>query len=198
MIRQTTTPVHGSRNRRAIAAILALWNCVKTSWMIDSVGNTLRGVPDSWRKSAKERHGGRSLQRCRRGRHTQVVLTQSLCLALPLIIGCGPSGPKLYPVSGAVTMDKKPIADGLISFRTIETGDLETMNIKDGQFRGNAKPGNRRVEIYTFRIQKGDFGGMPREFKQNLVPPRYSSESKLTANVTAEGPNQFTFDIESK
>lgn len=127
-----------------------------------------------------------------------VLVLLALALTMPLVIGCGSSGPKLVPISGTVTMDKKPIVDGLISFRTIETGDLETINIKDGQFQGNVKPGNRRVEIYTFRIQKGDFGGMPREFKQNLVPPRYSSDSKLTANVTSEGPNQFAFDIESK
>jgi hypothetical protein len=95
-------------------------------------------------------------------------------------------------------MDGKPLADGLVSFKTVQTGDIETINITSGQFRGNAKEGNRRVEIYTFRINKGDFGGMPREFKQNIVPPRYSSESTLTAKVTSEGPNQFAFEIQSK
>lgn len=117
---------------------------------------------------------------------------------LPIWSGCGPTGPKMVAVSGTVTMDGKPLADGLISFKTTQAGDIETINVKDGQFSGKAKEGERRVEIYTFRINKGDFGGMPMEFKQNLVPPRYSSESTLTAKVTGEGPNQFAFDIKSK
>jgi hypothetical protein len=104
----------------------------------------------------------------------------------------------MVPVSGTITMDGKPLTDGLVSFKTVQTGDIETMNVKDGQFRGNAKEGDRRVEIYTFRINKGDFGGMPMEFKANLVPPRYSSESTLTAKVTTEGPNEFAFSIQSK
>jgi hypothetical protein len=120
------------------------------------------------------------------------------CLTAPLWMGCGPSGPKVVPVSGTITMDGKPLADGLVSFKTVQTGDIETISVKDGQFQGKAEEGDRRVEIYTFRINKGDFGGMPREFKQNLVPPRYSAESTLTAKVTSEGPNQFVFEIKSK
>jgi hypothetical protein len=104
----------------------------------------------------------------------------------------------MVPVSGTVTMDGKPLDDGLVSFKTVQTGDIETLNIKAGQFQGNVKEGDRRIEIYTFRIDKGDFGGMPREFKQNIVPPRYSSESTLVAKVTSEGPNQFAFEIKSK
>ena len=34
--------------------------------------------------------------------------------------------------------------------------------------------------------------------KESLIPPRYNMDSTLTAKVTPEGPNQFTFELTSK
>ena len=130
--------------------------------------------------------------------HWPLRIVRLSLLILPFLLGCGPSGPKMLPIGGAVTIDGKPMADGLIAFKTIQTGDIETMKVKEGRFGGNVKEGDRRVEIYMFGTKKGDFNGMPMEFKSNVIPPRYSSASTLTAKVTGEGPNQFTFDIQSK
>src|SRR5947207_1494492 len=92
--------------------------------------------------------------------------------------GCGKSGPKVVPVSGTVTLDGRPLAEGLISFKTIQTGAVEAFDIKDGEFQGNAQAGDRRVEICLYRTITGDFNGMKGEVKENLIPARYNLESE--------------------
>lgn len=106
--------------------------------------------------------------------------------------------PKRYPVSGTVTLDGQPLAEGLITFKTIATGAIESIDIKDGKFAGRAEPGDRRVEVYFFRMKTQDIDGMKTEIKENVIPARYNTESTLTKNVAPDGPNQFTFELLSK
>lgn len=119
-------------------------------------------------------------------------------LAAAPLLGCGASGPKVYPVSGTVTLDRKPLADGVIYFKTLQTGTLETFPVKDGEFKGDAQEGDRRVEISAYRTTIQGSGAMKGEVKENLIPPRYNVDSKLTAAVTRDGPNTFKFDLASK
>ncbi len=120
------------------------------------------------------------------------------CLALILAGtgGCGEAGPKKYPVKGTVTLDKKPLANGTVYFKTIETGAIETFEILNGEFQGQALEGERRVEIVSY-ISKGekDFDGMKSEVTVNVVPPKYNTDSRLTASVTATGPNEYAFEL---
>lgn len=122
----------------------------------------------------------------------------AICVATSSFVGCGPEGPKTYPVAGTVTVDGKPLPEGLISFRTIENGAIETMNIKEGQFRGTARDGERRVEIYFLRKKTQEFAGVSTPLQENMIPARYNTESTLTAKVNADGPNEFTFALEPK
>ena len=75
---------------------------------------------------------------------------------------------------------------------------INDMDVKDGQFQGKAEPGERRVEIYAYRVKTGNFSGMKGEVKENLIPVQYNTNSQLTASVTAEGPNQFTFPLKKR
>lgn len=115
-------------------------------------------------------------------------------------IGCGEAKPKLFPVSGTVTLDGKPLAQGIIYFKTVQTGAIETFPITDGQFSGQAQPGDRRVEVtsYVKKAKPVEVNGMKGDVQENIIPARYNLESKLAANVKADGPNQYRFDLATK
>jgi hypothetical protein len=102
-----------------------------------------------------------------------------------------------YPVRGSVTLDSKPLADGVIAFMSPETGDLQDLKIKDGKYEGPVRPGKRRVEIRAYRPRKGP----PKPLEpppHNYLPNRYNSETTLSADVSPEGPNKFDFELRSQ
>ncbi len=128
-----------------------------------------------------------------------------VCLFLVFLLPCActPSAPTedTYPVSGSVTLDGAPLAEGKIRFLTAETGALDVLDIQGGKFEGQAKAGNRRVEISAFREGEpmAPFpGAEPEPTRVDYIPARYNTESELTANVTPEGPNQFDYELKSE
>ena len=122
-----------------------------------------------------------------------LVLIALLCAA-----GCGKSGPVLVPVSGTVMCDGKPLAEGTLYFKTIGTGAVEIMQIKDGHFEGKAEIGDRRIEVNAYQTKAIKDDQMKGEIKINLVADQYNFNSILKAIVTASGPNKFEFDVKSK
>jgi hypothetical protein len=115
-----------------------------------------------------------------------------------LLCGCGHAGPKLYPVSGTVTLDGQPLADGTVYFKIIDAGLIVSMPVKEGKFAGAATEGKHRVEVVAYRLipVTGEMGG---EVQQSQIAPRFNSASTLTADVApkAEG-NVYEFKVESK
>lgn len=118
-------------------------------------------------------------------------------LAFP---GCRPAKPAdpVAEVSGAVTYRGGPLAEGLITFATPTRGVFEAIPIKEGRYKGRARVGERRVEITAFRkgtpLPPGSPGaGIP--YKEQYLPTMYSSESNLKADVKADQPNTFSFDL---
>ena len=111
--------------------------------------------------------------------------------------GCAKPAPKVYPVSGSVTLDGRPLSEGTVYFKTIATGEIDALPVKDGQFAGKAAAGNRRVEVVAYRSipVAGQMGG---EVQESLIARRFNSESTLTAEVTEKGPNEYEFKVESK
>jgi hypothetical protein len=126
------------------------------------------------------------------------VLLLAACLALD---GCGGSerpAAKKYPVSGTVTLDGKPMADGVVYFKTAATGAVDAANVKDGKFQGDAQAGDRVVEVSSFRAEIKETGpGMKTEVQQNLVAKKYNLETTLSAKVKTDGANEFKFDVTS-
>ncbi len=125
-----------------------------------------------------------------------------LGMACLVLLGCGQRATvdKAYPVSGTVTLDGSPMPDGEIRFWAVEKGDFQTVPIKDGKFKGEAKAGKRKVEICAFRMgQDKVMSGLKVEgTRENIIPAKYNTQSKLTAEVKADGPNEFKFEITSK
>jgi hypothetical protein len=122
-----------------------------------------------------------------------------LFLTLAVLFGCDKSsGPKPVPVSGTVTLDNRPLAEGTVYFKTAATGATDALPVKDGKFEGSAEVGERRVEVTAYKTQIQDLNGMKGEIKESLVGPRFNTNSTLTASVKADGPNTFKFDVASK
>lgn len=126
--------------------------------------------------------------------------TAFLCvfLGFSFLIGCGKTETKAFQVSGTVSLDGKPLPEGFMYFKTIATGEFERIDIKDGAFKGNAQPGLRRVEIISNQPKKVVIDGKTVEVPNNIIHPSFNLDSKLTAKVTAEGPNEFTFQVKKK
>jgi hypothetical protein len=116
-----------------------------------------------------------------------------------LLAGCGPAGPKTYEVSGTVTWNGEPVADGYINFYPLDgTIVPDGGKIKNGQYRFRARPGKKRVQIDATR--EGAFDPvMQSPRREPLVLPPYNGElSPLLADVQADGDNQFPFDLPVK
>lgn len=119
-------------------------------------------------------------------------------LVFPFLNGCGNSEPKLVSVNGTVTLNGVPLAEGFMYFKTTETGALERLDIKGGAFVGKALPGLRRVEIISNVPKKVVIDGVTVEVPDNIIHPSFNINSKLTAQVTAEGANFFNFAVKKK
>ncbi|QDU73837.1 hypothetical protein Pan97_08370 [Bremerella volcania] len=124
-----------------------------------------------------------------------------LCLvAVGLLVGCSESGPKIYPVDGKVTIGKKPMNGGFVSFEDPTTGKAAQGVIEeDGSYTVQLPEGSYQVMIEPIEIEVKSKDGMsPPEMKyaQN-VPERYMSVD--TTDLSAEvGDGSTTFDFQLK
>lgn len=130
------------------------------------------------------------------------------------ISGCGGSDGNELPraaVSGSVTLNGKPLQEGVIRFVPIEgtSGPKTSVSITEGRFSADADQGPV-VGKHRIEIQSTDDGGYAMDDEtviQKLresgirridvvrIPPQYNSHSTLTETVSAEGPNEFTFEL---
>jgi hypothetical protein len=131
--------------------------------------------------------------------------------AVTLIGGCGPSDPLgRRAVSGAVTVDGLPLAEGTISFQPTEQGTTSSgAIISQGQYaisRDKGLPqGKYRVVINAVKPGTGmtlPAGKMPGEEigtpPVELIPPEWNTKSQHVVEVTATGTAKFTHEIVTK
>lgn len=120
--------------------------------------------------------------------------------------GCGNSGPKRYKVTGSVTYKGNPIPSGTVTF-TPEDASLGVLGgsaVNGGQFeipQTNGLVAGKYKVSFSYPDPKGppppkegDPPGESRAVKE-LLPAKYSGETELRAEVTADGPNNFPFDL---
>jgi hypothetical protein len=119
-------------------------------------------------------------------------LAMLVYVAIVTAVACGPSGPRLNPVTGSVTFDGEPIAEGRIQFRAVE-GDQRAFSgeITSGQYRIETSAGRMTVEIIASRLIPGKFDESNPDEKvpvgEMYIPGRYNSETELTADVPVGG-----------
>src|SRR5262249_34071113 len=79
--------------------------------------------------------------------------SSGLACFLLLPLACGPSGPRLYKVSGTVTLDGVPVPDGDVILTAIEPiVSADGGKIQDGAFQFLAKAGKKKVVIQASRL----------------------------------------------
>ncbi len=134
----------------------------------------------------------------------------SLMIAVvSLASGCGPSGPTRAEVTGTVTLNGEPVAEGSINFFPVAgvKGPEAGAAIREGKYHipRNVGPvvGENRVELRAFqksgrRIQDPTAppGTMTEEIA-NIFPVEYNTNSTLVRDVQ-KGKNEFVFEIPLK
>ena len=124
------------------------------------------------------------------------------CLALVVLFsGCEPPPPPVYPVSGTVNLDGKPMAEGEVAFVSVEEGIRDTLPVRDGKFQGEIRAGQRKVEVAAYREERQGvemYGDDAPVSRVNYVDPAYNTSSKLTASVNTQSANEYTFDVKSR
>jgi hypothetical protein len=124
-----------------------------------------------------------------------------------MLAGCGggDTGPTTYPVSGKVTVDGEPLAEGNIIFRDAAGKATSGAGmIEQGAFTFETVPGKKAVVITANREIPGKTvaGGAPGEpavpAVEQYLPAEYNEKTTLEAEVTESGPNEFTFELKTK
>lgn len=135
----------------------------------------------------------------------RIASTVSLSL-VAFLVGCGgDEGPPREPVSGAVTLDGRPLEKGLITFTPESGGDLIVSGlVVDGEFAipRSEGPGlgSHRVDVWSKKstgktLKNRDDPENPVEETVELVPPRYNLRSELKADVVQGGGNRFAYEL---
>jgi hypothetical protein len=125
------------------------------------------------------------------------------------LAGCN-GQPTPVGVSGAVTLDGAPLAEGTLQFEPLEltTGQSREVTIRDGKFSLPASEGvlpgvEFRVIIQAFKKtgQKYPNADMAASYDEvvQYVPEQYNSATTLRAKVSPnESENNLTFDLVSQ
>jgi hypothetical protein len=115
-------------------------------------------------------------------------------LSVTFLVGCG--GETSVPISGTVTWKGEPIPEGDILFVPPEkAGVPDPGKIRDGKFAFRAQPGAKRVRIHASRPKPGIDPVMQAPQREPYIPDCYNAKTVLTAEVKADGPNEFHFDL---
>jgi len=119
-------------------------------------------------------------------------------LLILAVLGCAGGTRPTSPVSGTVTLDDRPLPEGTVYFKTVGTGAVDALPVKEGRFEGRAEEGERRVEVTAYRSRTVGTDKMKGDVQESLVASRYNLESKLTATVSRGGKNTFQFAVKSR
>jgi hypothetical protein len=140
------------------------------------------------------------------GGHVYGIFLSLLTVAVAIgSSGCRrASGLDVHPVSGTVTVDGAPLAEGFITFRALE-GDTRGFGgrITDGGYRVEAFAGRARIEVTAARDVPGEFvsggpGTEPQPKREQFIPRRYNEKTELEADIPPGGRHGLDFDLTTK
>jgi hypothetical protein len=135
----------------------------------------------------------------------------ALALIGLITVGCG-GGSKVAPVSGAVTLDGKPLANAHIAFQPEATKGSQNAGVgsyavtdASGKYTlqtfDNDKPGavvgTHRVEISIKRAETDDRDPKTRPPVKDL-PAKYNRNTELQFKVEPSGSTSANFDLKSQ
>jgi hypothetical protein len=127
--------------------------------------------------------------------------------------GCSGSGDDLprEPVSGTVTLDGQPLANGSIQFNPMtQSGSAVSggATIQNGRFsiarENGLVPGTYRVAIYSAGSSGAQSksaspgSGRGADRPKELIPDKYNANSELKAEIKKGGASDLKYDLQSK
>jgi hypothetical protein len=134
-------------------------------------------------------------------------------LSIAVWVGCGADNPLgRQAISGTVTLDGQPIAAGSIEFAPRQHGGVGSgAMITAGSYQIAAAkglpPGKYLVRIFAPEDAQaapaepsvpGPTGPSQPPPGVERIPPEYNAKSDKVVEVTAAGPNEFDFAIQTK
>lgn len=125
-------------------------------------------------------------------------MRRAAALLMVLLAGCGGAVP--LPVSGKVTFNGLPVAEGKIVFEPQGQGTPVTADIRGGEYATKVPAGTYKVRISASREVPGAkadpaMGAVPR---QEYIPARFNALTTLTAEVKAGDENNFDYPLADK
>jgi hypothetical protein len=120
--------------------------------------------------------------------------------ALPLLgllvaSGCAEQGEPLYPVSGEVTFEGEPLAEGTIAFVPIDGRSPHATPITAGKYEVELPAGPQKVVIEASRFIGPEDKVMGLRPREQFVPDKYNIESTLQVEVKSDQANEFNFPL---
>lgn len=133
----------------------------------------------------------------------------SLAMCVVVLCGCSGEEDPTLPVSGRITLNGKPLEHGDIEFGGTGGNSLRRgAMIVNGTYATapmqGLVPGEFVVRIFSVPAGANDPvpDVMPGEEvhvpSRDMIPAEYNMRSKQKVTVTAEGPNEFNWDIVTK
>lgn len=122
------------------------------------------------------------------------VILVAFCLPAA---GCG--GDPSVEVTGTVTFDGRPLAEGEVIFAAEDGGVTPAAaKVQGGRYALRSLPGPKKVMINASRRSpvRDSLTGEYQEY--SFILPVYNLQSKLTANVRPGQSNTFDFELKSK
>ncbi|QDT53697.1 hypothetical protein Pan44_17200 [Caulifigura coniformis] len=125
------------------------------------------------------------------------------CAAGLLIAGCtgGPEGPATVKVTGSVSFDGAPVADGDIVFRRASDQMAYGGKIVGGKYEIETEPGEMKVEITARREVPGKFttvNVVKEPVTEMYIPKQYNTNTELTAKIELGPTAPIDFDLKGK
>jgi hypothetical protein len=126
-----------------------------------------------------------------------------LVIPLPTVLsasGCSkPGRPGYHTVTGRVTFDGQPLANGFVQFVPVDSKTSpESGRIANGLYRMESKAGKMSVHILSTRLTGKMDPVMGTAIEEMFIPQRYNSKSELTAEVVADKANSIDFNLASQ
>ncbi|MBA2114811.1 hypothetical protein [Bremerella alba] len=128
----------------------------------------------------------------------QIVLAVGLLMAMA--VGCTAAkeeGVARHELSGSVTLDGKPLAEGRISFDSPEDASQgippTSGEIKDGKYSVKTTTGTKTVRI-SHRVESGRDEITKEPIMTESIPAKFNKKSDLTTTVS-DGKNIADFEL---
>jgi hypothetical protein len=123
----------------------------------------------------------------------------ALALGAALLALTGCSGDPSVTVAGTVTFDGRALEQGEIIFSSHDGSVTPAAaQIENGRYALRALPGAKKVTINASRRSKTIDPNTKEYEEYSFIPAAYNVQSKLTADIKPDSPNEVNFELKSK